>query len=294
MQMAEQYNLTTIMVTHDPEEALTMSDRALILKDGRITQFAAPQDIIQHPPSQFIRDFILRPLAIKRDNIYALFGEGGPSASRPLGRRRRGRGLGPSALRGSHGRRVTEGPSHDNPTAPAARTPRQRRLSRARKRASAILVLVVAFFCAFLALPAAMVLIRSFTGADGGASLGNYAATFADLDFLASIANSLTVSCASALVATGLAFLLSCTVNCTNVPAPLKRAIGLLGQLPMLLPTITYGFAIIYTFGRQACSPGPWAFRHSTSTASTACSWATSSTSCPPRSTDRQQLSLHR
>ncbi len=119
------------------------------------------------------------------------------------------------------------------------------------KELRAILVLVAAFFCAFLVLPAALVLIRSFTGADGGASLGNYAATFADPDFLASIANSLTVSCASALVATGLAFLLSYTVNCTNVPAPLKRAIGLLAQLPMLLPTITYGFAIIYTFGRQ-------------------------------------------
>lgn len=51
MQIVEQYNLTTIMVTHDPEEALTMSDRALILKDGRIAQFAAPQDIIQRPSS---------------------------------------------------------------------------------------------------------------------------------------------------------------------------------------------------------------------------------------------------
>lgn len=82
MQIVEQYNLTTIMVTHDPEEALTMSDRVLILKDGRIAQFAAPQDIIQRPSSQFICDFILRQLTIKRDNIYALFGEGGPSAAR--------------------------------------------------------------------------------------------------------------------------------------------------------------------------------------------------------------------
>lgn len=81
-QIVEQYNLTTIMVTHDPEEALTMSDRVLILKDGRIAQFAAPQDIIQRPSSQFICDFFLRQLAIKRDNIYALFGEGGPSAPR--------------------------------------------------------------------------------------------------------------------------------------------------------------------------------------------------------------------
>lgn len=51
VQIVEQYNLTTIMVTHDPEEALTMSDRVLILKDGRIAQFAAPQDIIQRPSS---------------------------------------------------------------------------------------------------------------------------------------------------------------------------------------------------------------------------------------------------
>ena len=132
----------------------------------------------------------------------------------------------------------------------------RRRLARgtslsSEKELRAILVLVTAFFCAFLALPAALVLIRSLTGTDGGASLTNYVATFADPDFLTSIANSLTVSCASALVATGLAFLLSYTVNCTNVPASLKRAIGLLAQLPMLLPTITYGFAIIYTFGRQ-------------------------------------------
>lgn len=119
------------------------------------------------------------------------------------------------------------------------------------KELRAILVLVTAFFCAFLALPAALVLIRSLTGTNGDASLANYAATFADADFLTSIANSMSVSCASALVACSLAFLLSYTVNCTNVPAPLKRAIGLLAQLPMLLPTITYGFAIIYTFGRQ-------------------------------------------
>lgn len=79
IQIVEQYNLTTIMVTHDPEEALTMSDRVLILKDGRIAQYAAPQDIIHQPSSRFICDFILRQLAIKRDNIYALFGDGMPA-----------------------------------------------------------------------------------------------------------------------------------------------------------------------------------------------------------------------
>lgn len=69
----DQYNLTTIMVTHDPEEALTMSDRVLILKDGRVSQYGTPEDIIERPSNQFVRDFILRQLTIKRDNIFALF-----------------------------------------------------------------------------------------------------------------------------------------------------------------------------------------------------------------------------
>ena len=74
-QIVAQYELTTVMVTHDPEEALTMSDRVLIMNAGRIAQYATPDEIVHAPVSQFIRDFILRQLLIKRDNIYALFGE---------------------------------------------------------------------------------------------------------------------------------------------------------------------------------------------------------------------------
>ena len=74
-QIVDQYNLTTIMVTHDPEEALTMSDRVLILKDGRVSQYGTPEDIIERPSNQFVRDFILRQLTIKRDNIFALFND---------------------------------------------------------------------------------------------------------------------------------------------------------------------------------------------------------------------------
>ena len=72
-QIVDQYNLTTIMVTHDPEEALTMSDRVLILKDGRVSQYGTLEDIIERPSNQFVRDFILRQLTIKRDNIFTLF-----------------------------------------------------------------------------------------------------------------------------------------------------------------------------------------------------------------------------
>lgn len=73
--IAKEYQLTTIIVTHDPEEALTLSDRVLIMKDGSISQYAKPRDIINQPSSDFVREFILQQLEIKRHNIYQLFGE---------------------------------------------------------------------------------------------------------------------------------------------------------------------------------------------------------------------------
>ena len=75
-QIVTQYDLTTIMVTHDPEEACTMSDRVLILNEGRIAQYDTPENIIEHPASDFVRTFILHQLEIKRSNIRSLFDEG--------------------------------------------------------------------------------------------------------------------------------------------------------------------------------------------------------------------------
>lgn len=71
--IAKEYQLTTIIVTHDPEEALTLSDKVLILNKGGIAQFGKPEEIIQAPQNQFVKDFILHQLEIKRNNIYALF-----------------------------------------------------------------------------------------------------------------------------------------------------------------------------------------------------------------------------
>lgn len=68
-------NLTTIIVTHDPEEALTMSDRVLILNEGKIAQFGTPEEIINSPSDDFVDQFILKQLRIKRNNIFKLFGD---------------------------------------------------------------------------------------------------------------------------------------------------------------------------------------------------------------------------
>ncbi|ACA38965.1 Spermidine/putrescine import ATP-binding protein [Lysinibacillus sphaericus C3-41] len=73
--IAREFNLTTIIVTHDPEEALTLSDKVLIINEGTVAQFGTPHEIVAAPKNSFIEDFILKQLHIKRNNIYQLFGE---------------------------------------------------------------------------------------------------------------------------------------------------------------------------------------------------------------------------
>ena len=72
--IARQFQLTTLIVTHDPEEALTLSDKVLIINEGRIAQYATPMEIVSAPANDFVEHFILSQLTIKRDNIYRLFG----------------------------------------------------------------------------------------------------------------------------------------------------------------------------------------------------------------------------
>ena len=71
--IAREYQLTTIIVTHDPEEALTLSDRVLIINEGKISQYGRPEEIINTPNNSFIKEFILNQLEIKRNNIFSLF-----------------------------------------------------------------------------------------------------------------------------------------------------------------------------------------------------------------------------
>lgn len=72
-EIAKEFHLTTIIVTHDPEEALTLSDRVLIINEGEISQYGRPSEIIEHPQNLFVKNFILNQLEIKRNNIYKLF-----------------------------------------------------------------------------------------------------------------------------------------------------------------------------------------------------------------------------
>ncbi len=53
-----QIGITFIYVTHDQEEALTMSDRLAVFRSGRIEQVGAPSDVYEHPATEFVASFV--------------------------------------------------------------------------------------------------------------------------------------------------------------------------------------------------------------------------------------------
>jgi len=57
-QLQRRLGVTTIMVTHDQEEALTMADRIVVMNRGAIEQIGAPLQIYREPASPFVADFI--------------------------------------------------------------------------------------------------------------------------------------------------------------------------------------------------------------------------------------------
>lgn len=50
--------ITFVFVTHDQEEALTMSDRVAVMQSGKVLQLGSPRDIYDHPAERFVADFI--------------------------------------------------------------------------------------------------------------------------------------------------------------------------------------------------------------------------------------------
>lgn len=113
-----------------------------------------------------------------------------------------------------------------------------------------IFIIVTLFFIAFLFTPLIVLLINSLNSGNG-IGFSNYYSVVHNSEFLTAIGNSLKVSIITAVITTVLAFILAYAVNCTKIFSPIKNMIKIGISIPMLLPTITYGFVIIYSFGKQ-------------------------------------------
>ena len=98
--------------------------------------------------------------------------------------------------------------------------------------------------------PAVRLLLKSFLG-DEGFTGTFYISVFTARNFIKTLGNSFLVSIVSALLAVGVAFVFAYAIHYTKLPMGIKRGLQAVATLPMFLPTITYGFAIIYSFGKQ-------------------------------------------
>ncbi|WZU00234.1 hypothetical protein MGH68_11520 [Erysipelothrix sp. D19-032] len=66
-EIQQSVNITTVYVTHDQEEAMSVSDRIAVMKDGVIQHVGTPQNIYRRPRNIFVATFI------GRSNILAVF-----------------------------------------------------------------------------------------------------------------------------------------------------------------------------------------------------------------------------
>lgn len=70
------FNTTMIYITHDQEEAFSMSDRIIVMDQGKIVQIATPEQIIENPANQYVEDFVVKNLRIKIDSLKKYVGDG--------------------------------------------------------------------------------------------------------------------------------------------------------------------------------------------------------------------------
>ena len=86
-QMHDSLNITTVYVTHDQKEALTMSDRIAVINDGKLMQLDTPNEIYKRPNNAFIADFIGESslLSVKVQNNKAQLGSSKISVNHSLG-----------------------------------------------------------------------------------------------------------------------------------------------------------------------------------------------------------------
>jgi putative spermidine/putrescine transport system ATP-binding protein len=64
-ELQKKLTLTTVMVTHDQEEALTMADRLVVMQDGEVRQVGTQQDLYERPRDRFVASFVGRSTFIE-------------------------------------------------------------------------------------------------------------------------------------------------------------------------------------------------------------------------------------
>ena len=131
------------------------------------------------------------------------------------------------------------------------------------KELKVLYLLITLTLAAILLYPLGCVLFQSVLTKSGALGFENYASTLTQSQFWTALGNSFTVSGISAAIATVMAFFCAYGLHFTRIQPSIKKVIQIIVLLPLFLPSITYGFAVIYSFGRlglisQLIAPPPF------------------------------------
>lgn len=131
------------------------------------------------------------------------------------------------------------------------------------KELKVLYILITLTLAAILLYPLGCVLFQSVLTKDGGLGFSNYTSLLSHQSFWAALGNSFTVSGISAAIATVMAFFCAYGLHFSRIRPGIKKVIQIIVLLPLFLPSITYGFAVIYSFGRlglvsQLLAPPPF------------------------------------
>ena len=84
LQLQKEFSMAVILVTHDREEALSMSDRVALLFDGQLSQIGTPQEVYRHPATKQVADYFGNCVYIAgsvRDGVFTATGISCPAAA---------------------------------------------------------------------------------------------------------------------------------------------------------------------------------------------------------------------
>lgn len=118
------------------------------------------------------------------------------------------------------------------------------------KMVKLLFIPIIFFFICFLFVPLLCMFWQSIRMGEAF-TLQNYVEALESTEIREAFINSFQVSFVAAIITTCLAFLLAYAVHFTVMNRFVKKLLQIGITLPMLLPTITYGFVLIYTFGNQ-------------------------------------------
>ena len=67
--LQKKFGSTMIYITHDQEEAFSMSDRVMVMSEGKIHQIATPEEVVEYPADNYVKRFVVDNLLIKINSL---------------------------------------------------------------------------------------------------------------------------------------------------------------------------------------------------------------------------------